>query len=66
MVTDPVCYMEIDPAAAKERVEYRGNTFFFHSIRCREVFEANPSEYAGHIAEKAYGDHGRRTRCAKR
>ena len=58
MVTDPVCFTELDEKSAKEKAEFRGHTYYFHSERCRKVFEANPDEYAAHIPEKVYGDHG--------
>ena len=59
MVTDPVCYTEIDPANAAFREEFRGHTYYFHSSRCRDVFLSDPDEYVAHIPEKVYGDHGR-------
>ena len=44
---DPVCGMEIDPATAAGRSEYRGETFHFCSPACKEKFDAAPEEYAG-------------------
>ena len=58
MVTDPVCLKELDEDEIKAESEYRGQTYYFHDERCREVFESNPDEYVGVIPEKAYGDHG--------
>ena len=60
MVTDPVCFTELEEESAEEKTEFRGQTYYFDSERCRKVFEANPGEYAAHIPEKVYGDHGRR------
>lgn len=57
MVTDPVCLVEISENQVKEKAEFRGQTYYFHDERCREVFERDPDEYAGRIAEKVYGDH---------
>ena len=57
MVTDPVCYKQLDERSAREKAKFRGHTYYFHSERCRRVFQANPAEYAAHIPEKVYGDH---------
>ncbi|GIK97482.1 MAG: copper-translocating P-type ATPase [Alphaproteobacteria bacterium] len=45
--TDPVCGMTVDPATAKHRTEYRGETYYFCAARCREKFEADPEKYLG-------------------
>ena len=42
---DPVCGMDVDPHIAKHRTEYRGQTYYFCSARCRERFEAEPQKY---------------------
>jgi Cu+-exporting ATPase len=42
---DPVCGMKVDPATAKHRFDYRGQTYFFCSARCRTRFEAEPEKY---------------------
>ena len=60
MTTDPVCYRELDERVAEHKLRFRGKTYFFHSDRCRRVFESNPDEYAAHIPEKVYGDHPKR------
>jgi len=60
MVRDPVCLKQIDEYAAKEWVEYKGQTYYFDSERCRKIFEADPANYAGQIIEAVYGDHGHR------
>jgi Cu+-exporting ATPase len=44
-VRDPVCGMEIDPAAATTR-QYRGQTFYFCSDKCAEQFDTGPGKYA--------------------
>jgi Cu+-exporting ATPase len=43
-VEDPVCGMEIDPAAAGE--EYQGTTYYFCSEACHQRFMAAPEQYA--------------------
>ncbi|MFB3776074.1 MAG: YHS domain-containing protein [Bryobacteraceae bacterium] len=39
---DPVCGMEIDPAEAAGKSEYKGKTYFFCSDHCEKTFEMNP------------------------
>jgi Cu+-exporting ATPase len=43
--TDPVCGMEVDPATAKNRSEYRGETYYFCSRMCLRAFEDDPLRY---------------------
>jgi Cu+-exporting ATPase len=43
--TDPVCGMRVDPQAAKHRLAYKGQDYFFCSGRCRERFEAEPDKF---------------------
>jgi Cu+-exporting ATPase len=44
-VRDPVCGMSVDPAAAADRSEHAGHTYYFCGRRCRERFEAEPARY---------------------
>ncbi|HEY8560375.1 MAG TPA: heavy metal translocating P-type ATPase [Pyrinomonadaceae bacterium] len=46
-MTDPVCGMRIDPAAAAGKTDYRGETFRFCSNNCLETFDREPEKYAG-------------------
>ena len=48
---DRVCGMEVDPATAEHKTDYRGETYYFCSGRCLEKFRANPEQYL-HPAEK--------------
>ena len=43
-VTDPVCGMEIDSAAASQ--EYQGKTYYFCSKGWHQRFVAAPEQYA--------------------
>lgn len=46
---DPVCGMEVDErraAAAGQRAEHQGATYFFCADECRKRFEADPARYA--------------------
>jgi YHS domain-containing protein len=45
MVKDPVCGMAISENTAKERVVYRGQTYYFCSALCRQLFEREPQKY---------------------
>jgi P-type Cu+ transporter len=43
--TDPVCGMAVDPATARAKTEYAGQTYYFCCPHCRERFEADPARY---------------------
>ena len=45
-VTDPVCGMEIDSAAAAASEEFQGKTYYFCSEGCHQRFVAAPEQYA--------------------
>ncbi len=42
---DPVCGMDVDPATAEHKADYKGETYYFCAARCREKFVANPQRY---------------------
>jgi YHS domain-containing protein len=42
---DPVCLMDVDPATARQRVEYCGRTIVFCAPSCRKQFLAEPERY---------------------
>jgi Cu+-exporting ATPase len=46
-VIDPVCGMTVDPATAKHRADYRGQTYYFCAPGCRAKFVADPQKYLG-------------------
>ena len=43
---DPVCGMEVTYETAKARSEYNGQTYYFDSLECKEMFDKNPEKYA--------------------
>jgi Cu+-exporting ATPase len=43
---DPVCGMRVDPEHAAERVEYRGQEYYFCSRSCAERFRASPDRFS--------------------
>ena len=45
MPKDPVCQMDVDEHSAAAQVSYRGNTYYFCAIGCREAFEKDPEQY---------------------
>ena len=50
---DPVCGMTVDPATAKHRFDYEGETYYFCSAGCRTKFSADPTAYLGDPKPKA-------------
>ncbi len=44
-VKDVVCGMEIKPAEAAGKVEYKGQTYYFCSPGCKRSFEKEPEKY---------------------
>ncbi|KYH24156.1 bifunctional enoyl-CoA hydratase/phosphate acetyltransferase [Halalkalicoccus paucihalophilus] len=45
MPVDPVCGMEIPPDAVEPTTEYEGESFYFCSTDCLELFEGAPKKY---------------------
>jgi Cu+-exporting ATPase len=41
----PVCGMEVDPAAARDSLEFGGRTYSFCDRRCRDRFRARPESF---------------------
>lgn len=50
MVVDPICGMEIDPAAAATTRRINGSDYYFCSDHCANTFDADPQRYAGGAA----------------
>ncbi len=46
-VHDPVCGMDIDPATAAGKSEYKEQTYYFCSLGCKKAFDENPEKYLG-------------------
>jgi Cu+-exporting ATPase len=46
-VKDPVCGMDIETATAAGRTEYKGQTYYFCSSKCKEKFALTPEQYLG-------------------
>ncbi|MGE0652290.1 MAG: YHS domain-containing protein, partial [Alphaproteobacteria bacterium] len=57
---DPVCGMEVDPASARYRSEFEGQTYYFCSGGCQKRFEADPKRYlTGSADQHQHGDQER-------
>jgi len=53
-VHDPVCHMDIDPATAAGKSEYKGETYYFCSLGCKKSFDNEPDKYIGKVDEHAH------------
>jgi len=51
-VTDPVCGMQIDPAKAAGKSEYKGTTYYFCSDYCKRKFDADPEAVLNKTSNK--------------
>ena len=46
MERDVVCGMQVDPAKVAATIQYKGKTYYFCSVGCKQKFDANPQQYA--------------------
>jgi len=46
-VRDPVCGMDIDPATAAGKSEYKGQIYYFCSLGCKKDFDKDPEKFLG-------------------
>jgi Cu+-exporting ATPase len=44
MAIDPICGMTVEPATAAGSYEYKGETYYFCALSCRERFRAHPEK----------------------
>ena len=51
-VVDPVCKMTIDPKTSAGSSIYKGVTYYFCALHCKEKFDADPEVYAGKKAKE--------------
>lgn len=47
MAVDPVCKMTVDPAKAAAQTVYKGQTYYFCAVGCKQIFDRTPEKYAG-------------------
>ncbi len=57
MAKDPVCGMDVDPATAAAKSEYKGQTYYFCAPGCKREFDANPEQYLKGQAQGGHGGH---------
>jgi Cu+-exporting ATPase len=58
IVKDLVCGMDVDPATAAGRTEFKGKTYYFCGSKCKEKFELTPEEFLGKSAGTPKTGHG--------
>jgi YHS domain-containing protein len=47
MAIDPVCKMDVDEKSAKAKSDYKGKTYYFCALACKQTFDKNPDKYTG-------------------
>jgi Cu+-exporting ATPase len=57
-VKDPVCGMDVDPATAAGRTDYKGHEYHFCGSKCKTKFDLNPDQYAGTAPRTPKSRHG--------
>jgi YHS domain-containing protein len=45
MAIDPVCEMEISEKEAAATYEYKGKTYYFCAVACKQKFAQNPEKF---------------------
>ncbi len=45
MAKDPVCQMDVEPAKAAAQSSYKGQTYYFCRVGCKQQFDAEPEKY---------------------
>jgi len=45
MAVDPVCKMTVEPARAAAQSSYRGQTYYFCAVSCKQQFDKEPETY---------------------
>jgi Cu+-exporting ATPase len=45
MAVDPVCKMTVEPARAAAQSSYRGQTYYFCAVSCKQQFDKDPEKY---------------------
>ena len=58
IVKDLVRGMDVNPATAAGRTEFKGQTYYFCGAKCKEKFELTPEEFLGKSAGTPKTGHG--------
>ena len=45
MAVDPVCRMEVDEKKAAATYEYKGKTYYFCAVGCKDRFAESPEKF---------------------
>jgi YHS domain-containing protein len=45
MAVDPVCKMNVDEKKAAATYEYKGKTYYFCAVGCKQAFTKDPEKY---------------------
>ena len=45
MAIDPVCKMNVDEKKAAATYEYKGKTYYFCAVGCKQAFAKDPEKY---------------------
>jgi P-type Cu+ transporter len=45
MAKDPVCKMDVEPAKAAAQSNYKGQTYYFCAVGCKQKFDREPEKY---------------------
>ncbi|PYN22358.1 MAG: YHS domain-containing protein [Candidatus Rokuibacteriota bacterium] len=45
MAVDPVCKMSVEPTKAAAQSTYRGRTYYFCTVGCKQAFDKEPGKY---------------------
>jgi YHS domain-containing protein len=45
MAVDPVCKMTVEPAKASAQSTYKGETYYFCAVSCKQTFDREPERY---------------------
>ena len=45
MALDPVCKMDVDPPRAAAQSTYKGTTYYFCAVVCKQKFDREPERY---------------------
>jgi Cu+-exporting ATPase len=59
LVKDLVCGMEIDPTTAAATSEYKGETYYFCAVGCKNDFDADPEKYISGAGSQSNGSRKR-------
>ena len=49
---DPVCGMHVDEETAAAKTDYKGETYYFCAVGCKERFEENPDKFVSALEDE--------------